>query len=333
MNIGIRAIEYYLPEKKISNLELQELQPDWDMDKIFNKTGVRNRHVASANETALDLAIHATDKLFIKHDLSLDNIDGIIFCTQSQDYIMPSNSFLIHKHFGFKSHVWTFDLNLACSGFIYGLSIIRGLIETGMGKNILFITSDTYSKYINKDDRSTRVLFGDGAAATLIGESNGSLLIDVILESSGIFFDSFYIPAGGCKTPKSDYTKIHESINGNIRTLEDIHMNGFSVWKFITKTVPNQINNLLNRNNLSIEQVDFFAFHQASQLTLDSLIKTLQIKQPVFSNLELKGNLVSSSLPILIKDALDSNKIKRGDLMLLSGFGVGLSWGSFLIKF
>jgi 3-oxoacyl-[acyl-carrier-protein] synthase-3 len=333
MNLGILAIEYYLPEKILTNFELEELHPDWDMGKIFTKTGVKSRHIASETETALDISIKATEKLLNKNYIEKDKIDGIVFCTQSQDYLMPSNSFLIHKHFKFKSNVWTFDINLACSGFIYGLSIIRGMIETGMGKNVLFITSDTYSKYINNNDRSTKVLFGDGGAATLIGESNESMLVDVILESSGNNFDSFYIPAGACRMPKSEITKITENINGNIRSPENIHMNGFSVWEFISKTVPNQICLLLERNNLSIQQIDFFAFHQASRMTLNSLVKTLRIKQPIFSNLELKGNLVSSSLPILIKDAIDANKIKRGDLILLSGFGVGLSWGSFLIKY
>lgn len=333
MNIGIVAIEYYLPEKIVNNHELEKLHPNWDMEKIFVKTGVKSRHIANENETAFDISIRAVEKLFSKNEIDKRKIDGIIFCTQSPDFIMPSNAFLIHKHFCFGTNVWAFDINLACSGFVYGISIVRGMIQSGMGKNILLITSDTYSKYINENDRSTRVLFGDGGAATVIGESFGSELIDVILETSGSNYDSFYIPAGGCRMPNSDKTKLTEDVNGNVRTFENIHMNGFAVWKFISRTVPNQINELLKRNNTKIEEIDFFAFHQASLLTLDSLIKTLNISKPVFSNLENKGNLVSSSIPILLKEAMDSKKLNRGDLVLLSGFGVGLSWGSFLIRY
>lgn len=334
MNIGIKAIEYHLPNNKVSNIELGQLHPDWDMEKIFNKTGVEYRHWSSESETAFDLSVIAVEKLLRQNKIDIDEIDGIVYCTQSQDYIMPSNSYLLHKKFNLKNKVWTFDINLACSGYIYGISIVRGMLESGMGKNILLITADTYSKFINKNDRSTSVLFGDGAAATLIGEESESEIIDIILETSGENFDTFYIPAGGCRLPASLETKlVNIDESGNFKTLENIHMNGFAVWKFISRTVPDQINFLLNKNNLKIDDIDFFGFHQASKLTLDSLIKVLKIKKPVYSNLVKSGNLVSSSIPVLLKNAIDDKQLKRGDLVLLSGFGVGLSWGSILLKY
>jgi 3-oxoacyl-[acyl-carrier-protein] synthase-3 len=248
---------------------------------------------------------------------------------------MPSNSFLIHKYFKFSQNVWTLDYDLACSGFIYGLAISRGFLATNLAKNILLITSDTYSKYINRKDRATRTLFGDGAAASIISIDKDAGIIDVILESNGEKYDTFYIPAGGCKIPKSSQTKeITIDQSGNVRNLENIYMNGFAVWQFISKNVSEQINKLLLRNNLTISDIDLFVFHQASKLTLDSLVKMLKItKEKVFVNIEYIGNTVSSSIPIALKDAEDSGRLKRGDLILLSGFGVGLSWGSIIMKY
>ena len=334
MSIRIKSIEYYLPPNKVSNADLQAKHPDWDMDKVGSKSGVYSRHIAD-NETAFDLAKIAISNLFSSGLVNKSEIDGIIFCTQSPDYIMPSNAFLIHKEFSFDSSVWAFDYNLACSGFIYGLAISRGMLETGLARNILLINADTYSKFINPLDRSTTVLFGDAAAVSVIGLSEEESIIDISLSASGSEFKSFYIPAGGSRLPKNETTKLEKKdIAGNVKSLENIHMDGFAVWKFIAKIVPNQILDLLERNALSIADIDQFIFHQASKLTIDSLVKELDINTTkVYTNLEQVGNTVSASIPIALKDALDKNIIKKGNLVMLSGFGVGLSWGSAIIKF
>jgi 3-oxoacyl-[acyl-carrier-protein] synthase-3 len=335
MGLVVNQIEYYLPEKIITNEDLAQKNPDWDIEKIEAKSGVKSRHIAEPNQTTLDLAIKAVEKVFSTGYITKDQIDAIIFCTQSNDYIMPSNSFLIHKHFNFSEKIWTFDYNLACSGYVYGLAISRGILETKLAKNILLITSETYSRYIHPKDRSTSILFGDGAAASIISEDNERGIIDVILSSSGEKFDIFYIPAGGCKIPNDNYTKeITIDHSGNKRSLDKIHMNGFAVWKFISKKVSEQISTLLARNALCVNDIDLFVFHQASKLTLDSLMKFLKIENDkVFINLENIGNTVSSSIPIALKDAENNGKLKRGDLILLSGFGVGLSWASLIMKY
>lgn len=335
MGLIIKHIEYYLPKKVITNKDLAKDNPKWNIEKIEEKSGVKKRHIAEPNETALDLAINAVEKVFDSGVISKNEIDAVIFCTQSHDYIMPANSFLIHKHFNFKHNVWTFDYNLACSGYVFGLALTRGILETGLAKNVLLINSETYSKYINPKDRSTTILFGDGAAASIISTEENGGIIDVILSTSGEKFDSFYIPAGGMKTPKSNDTK--ETIaddSGNLKSLENIHMNGFAVWQFISKNVSQQIETLLERNQLEVNDIDLFVFHQASKLTLDSLIKSLKIDQEkVFLNLEDVGNTVSASIPIALKDAELTGKLKKGDLVLISGFGVGLSWGSIIMRF
>ena len=331
-NIEIKSIEYFLPENVVTNEDLSIEHPTWDIHKVGEKSGVHSRHIANEDQTAFDLATKAIDKL-IEKGLELNSIDGLVFCTQSPDYVMPSNAFLVHKHYELNSRVWAFDYNLACSGYIYGLSIVRGLISTGLGKNVLLITADTYSKYMNKNDRSTRVLFGDGAAVTHLSASQENNFIDVILETEGKEYKSFYIPSGACRKLEDTY---FEEVGGLVKKVEttDIHMNGFAVWKFISNTVPVQIKDLLQRNNIDISKIDFYGFHQASKLTLDSLIKALGLDpDKVYINLGDKGNTVSASIPILLKDAIDSSRLKKGDLMLLSGFGVGLSWGSILMKY
>ena len=335
MNIGIECIEYHLPEKLVTNSELQLIHPNWDVEKVGAKSGVFNRHIASISETAFDLACKAIEKLLVNNNIDKKDIDGIIFCTQSPDYIMPSNAFLVHKHFKFNSRVWAFDYNLACSGYVYGISIARGMIMSGMGKKVLLVNADTYSKYIHPEDRSTSVLFGDGAAASIISERESDGIMDILLASSGEEYDSFYIPAGGCRIPLSEITKeLVFDHSGNPRTLENIHMNGFAVWKFISRTVPEQIVNILDKNNLALEDIKLFVFHQASKLTLDSLIKSLKIdSNKVYLNLDKVGNTVSASIPIALKFAEIDGKLNKGDLILISGFGVGLSWGSIIINY
>ena len=335
MNIKISKISYNLPLKIVTNKDLQEENPNWNMEKLSEKSGVFTRYIADKNETAFDLACKACDKLLIGDDRLKESIDGIIFCTQSPDYIMPSNSFLIHNYLNLKQTVFAFDFNLACSGFIYGLLIARGFIETSLASNILLITGDTYSKYIHPQDRSARILFGDGAAACLISETKDEGIIDAALASSGSDYNSFYIPSGGLRLPKSEKTAFVEiDESGNTHTAEHIHMNGFGIWKFVASTVPKQIIQLLEKNNYSIDDVDLFVFHQASKMTIDSLMKAVKIKpEKVFINMDKVGNLVSSSIPVVLKDAEDAQRLKRGDLILLSGFGVGLSWGTIIMRY
>lgn len=335
MSVKIKNIAYALPERLVDNSELQIRHPTWDVLKVAEKSGVYQRYIANETTTALDLGVTAVERLFKDAKLGVNEIQGILFCTQSPDYIMPSNSFLIHQKFNFPPSVWAFDYNLACSGYVYGLSIANGMIATGLAKNVLLITADTYSKYVNKDDRSTTMLFGDGAAATLIGESKGGGIIDVDLGSSGKDYESFYIPAGGCRIPKSEYTSVTSvDQSGNIKSLENIQMNGFAVWKFIAHKIPQQISGLLTRNDLSVSDIDLFIFHQASKMTLDSLVKSLNINEnKVYLNIDKVGNTVSASIPIALKYAQEEGRLKRGDKILISGFGVGLSWGSMIIIF
>jgi 3-oxoacyl-[acyl-carrier-protein] synthase-3 len=333
MNAEIKFIEYYLPEKTVTNADLQNEFADWDVNKIEQKTGVLERHIASKEETAFDLSVKACEKLFAHYDK--EKIDGIIYCTQSPDYIMPSNSFLLQRHFKLSEKTFAFDFNHACTGYIYGLMMADSFIQSGIAKNILLVNADTYSKYINPKDRSTRVLFGDGAAVSIIEASgNGTGVKDVMLATHGEGYDKFMIPAGGMRMPKTNETAIETADEtGNIRSDDDIKMHGFAVWSFINSKVPQQIKEILDRNNLEIKDIDLFIFHQASLMTLESLVKKMQLPaEKVFININKIGNTVSASIPIAVKDAIGAGKMHKDQKIVLCGFGVGLSYGTILLN-
>lgn len=339
MNAQLAAIAYYLPERVETNADLAAKYPAWNLGQVHERSGVASRHIAGPDETAFDLSLKACEKLFAAPAFDggavSRDVDGIIFCTQSPDFIMPSNAHLLHAALELPDEVLAFDFNLACSGYVYGLALAQSLIGAGLASAILLVTADTYSKYINPGDRSARVLFGDGAAATLLTAANAPAFAGFELWSRGKAYDKFYIPCGGLRRPKSPATAVASADrNGNLRSPDDIYMDGLAVWSFINSAVPKQIEALLAKNGRSLADIDKFAFHQASKLTLDSLVKILDVPPAkVLGNLAAIGNTVSSSIPILIKDAIDAGNLRRGERVLLSGFGVGLSYASAIWEF
>ena len=333
MRVSIKDIQYKLPECVVTNDDLHNENPSWNMDQVANRSGVLSRHIARKDETALDLALEACTKLFSENENARGHIDGILFSTQSPDYIMPSNACVLHSMLGLPESVLAFDYSLGCAGYIYGLALARGLIQTGMASNILLVTADTYSKFVSKQDRSTRVVFGDGAAVSWIAESNSSLgLQDIQFATSGDR-NTIVVPAGGFRTPRSEETGLPiQDEHGNMRTQEELYMDGRGVLDFINTKVSAQIYSLLGQNSLTTEDIDLFVFHQASKVALDSLSETLGIsEEKTYRNLSTVGNTASASIPIALKDAWDDGRISPGDKLLLSGFGVGLSWASALM--
>lgn len=333
MRAFIEDIEYHLPERILANSELGKQNPSWDMSLIEGKAGVSERRVAAEDETSYDLAVKACEKLFQRHDLK--GVDGVIFCTQTPDHIMPSNAFLLHRHLELREDTIAFDYNLACSGFIYGLAMIQGFVAAGLARRILLVTAETYSKFINERDRSARVLFGDGAAATLVAASDSTRgIIDIDLATVARHYERFWVPAGGFRLPRSEATAVETTDEaGNVRSQNDIYMDGMGVWAFVNSTVPRQIRRLLERNAMTLEEIDLVLFHQGSKLVLDSLAKVLGLTETQsFSNLAKVGNTVSASIPIALKDAQTEGRVRSGHKLLMSGFGVGLSAGALLME-
>lgn len=336
MNATIKRIVYNFPKRLVTNADLMAENPMWDLSTVVKKTGVEQRYFADEDETALDLSIGACKEFFKLSGVEPYEVDAILFCTQTPDYVMPPNSSLIHRHFDFRKDVMAFDINLACSGYVYALTIAKSLIVSSVVRNVMLITADTYSKLIHPRDRSTRSLFGDAASVSYItacSEQTGILAQS--LASEGKYFKKFYVPAGGFKMPKSESTSQVDIDNaGNMRSEENIVMDGMGIWNFIRSKVPEHILNFLDEQDVKIKDIDMFIFHQASALTLDSLQKALKIPDSkLFRNIHKYGNTVSSSIPIALAEAFDQGLINRGNLVLMSGFGVGLSYGSVLFRY
>ena len=336
MRLRIEHIEYHLPATVVTNDDLGRENRRWAMNQVEDRSGVLRRHVAAADETALDLAFEACRRLFSRHPEARERLDAILFCTQSEDYPMPPDSCILHKLLELPDGVLALDFNLACSGFVYGLALSGGLLSAGYATNILLVTADTYSKFIHPRDRSARVLFGDGAAVTWLTTADGttSQLIDIACATSGRDYDKFIIPAGGCRLPRSSTTQVVETdASGNERTAENIHMSGVDVLNFVKTKVPQQVESLLQRNGLGIGDIDLVIFHQASKMALDWLARRLNVApERTFTNLSHVGNTVSASIPMALKDAMTAARVRRGDRILLVGFGVGLSYASAILE-
>lgn len=334
MDAEIRAISTALPDQVVTNDELDREHPEWNLELIAHRMGVQQRRIARADETTLDLGYRAALGLFETNpDLPLA-VDVLIFCTQSADYILPPNATVLHGLLDLPQHVSAFDINLACSGYIYALDIARAMIRSGSARHVLLVAGDTYSKYINPGDRSARVLFGDGAAASWIAPADGGLRIgDVTCCTSGKQHATFRIPAGACRQPRSDATRVeHKDESGNVRSAENIHMAGRELLHFMASTVPKHVEEFLQKNGLGKDDIDLYVFHQASAVVMDSLRMALGLTpERVYMNLSNLGNTVSASIPIALRDAQTEGRIASGQRLLLCGFGVGLSWGSALI--
>lgn len=335
MSVKITDIAFHLPARTVTNAELHADNPLWEIELVAARSGVESRRIARDDETALDLAVEACRELFERQPGARERIDALIFCTQSADHIMPPNSCLLQERLSLREEVLAFDFTLACSGFVYGLAIAQGLIDGGLARCVLFATGDTYSKFIHPKDRSARVLFGDGAAVSLLepGDAQHGMR-DLMYATSGKGHECFWIPAGGCRMPHSAVTALEvPEGRGSTRTLENIHMNGMSVLTFVNAKVPKQVRALLERNRLSVDDVDLFVFHQASAFALDSLERALKIPpEKAYRNLRDIGNTVSASIPIALRSALDEQRLRPGDLVVVCGFGVGLSWASALVR-
>ena len=321
MKVKIDSNTYYLPEKKEGDKDLLLENPDWDISKIAEKTGISTRSIASSSQTAVDLAYEAGIKL-LKDVSSKEDIDLIILVTQSPDYVLPTSACILQNQLGLSKKCMAFDINLGCSGFVYAISVVSSLIESGVAKKGLILCSETYSKYIHKNDRTCRPIFSDGASATLLSSSNSDNIGPFVFGTDGSGYEKLIVRGGGAREPKN----IEDSSYGLLE------MSGSDIFLFTLSSIPACINMLLDKSNLRIEDIDLFVFHQASKLVLENIIRTMSLdKDKVFINLKYVGNTVSASIPIALKDAENQGQLKDGDRVMLVGFGVGLSWGATLI--
>lgn len=317
--LNIEKISYHFPAYFQSNQDLLDLHPDWGVEKVALKTGINKRYIAAENETALDLGFEASNKLFEEFYLDKNSVESLIFVTQSPDYFLPSSACILQNRLSLKNDTLCFDINLGCSGFVSGLAVASGIINSGIVKNCLLVCAETYSKYINDDDRTNKMVFSDAGSACFVEEGdNNSECGGFVFGTDGAGAEDLIV-LGGCAR--------------SMQSTPELYMNGPKVLMFTMREIPPMVENCLRKCKLTHADIDLFVFHQASDLVLSTLKSKLSINDDkIFNNLSEVGNTVSSTIPIALKDALCQGKIKPGNNILLCGFGVGLSWGCCVIK-
>lgn len=312
MGIKFRQIESFFSGEIITNDALVSDLGSWSAEKIERKIGVRQRYVVTENQTSLSLGLSAAK--LIKN---IDNVDLIIFCTQSPDFFLPSSSCIIQNLLGVRTESMCFDINQGCSGYIYGLSLAKSLLMGKFASNCLFITADTYSKYISPEDLGNKALFGDGASATLLVYDNDeySNIGEFIFGTDGSGYENLIVKEGATRDSFS--------------RKPSLYMNGPAIYDFVINRIPSLVGQILEKNLLSIDDIDYFVFHQANKYILDVLREKLKLdKERFIVDLLDTGNTTSSSIPIILEKLLKNEFGKfQGKKIMCLGFGVGYSWG------
>jgi 3-oxoacyl-[acyl-carrier-protein] synthase-3 len=319
-------VAIHLPAAVETNADLKALFPNWDMDLIYSKTGIGARHVAAPGECASDLGVAAAERLFAEHDVDRSTIDYLLFCTQTPDYPLPTTACLIQERLKLPTSIGALDFNLGCSGYVYGLGLADGLIRGGSARRVLLITAETYSRYIDPEDRSLRTIFGDGAAATLVESAETATLSNFTYGTDGRGADTLFVTRGGARP-------VEQALSPRTRQRwgSALYMDGPSLVYFTLEAIPKMIDELLSREGLARDQVDLFIMHQATRLMLDKLRERLGVNEDRLPMvLEDCGNTVSSTIPIVIDRLRRQGLLRPGTRSLLVGFGVGLSWAACL---
>lgn len=325
MNTVVTGIEYHLPERILTNKDLELIFPEWPAQKIEEKLGIVERRIAADHETSGDLAAAAAEKLFATDVCSRQEIDYLIFCTQTPDYLLPTTACILQERLKLPSKCGAIDFNLGCSGYVYGLGLAKGLIETGQARNVLFLTGETYSKLMRPDDKSTRTLFGDAGAATMLQGRNAceASIGSFIYGTDGRGAEDLIVRNGGMRHPGSP---LHEG--------DGMCMDGTKIFNFSVREVAASLDALLKQSNYSIDEIDLFIFHQANGYMLEFLRRKCGIPETKFyRHFKQIGNTVSNTIPIALHHAMSEGRIKKGTKVALVGFGVGLSWASCVIRF
>tara|TARA_B110000114_G_scaffold2002_1_gene1903 strand:+ start:5262 stop:6266 length:1005 start_codon:yes stop_codon:yes gene_type:complete len=333
MKAYIKGISYFLPEKIVTNADLVSKFPEWSVDKIISKIGIKERHIASENETASDLAVKAAEKLIAEYKIDKSTIDYIILVTQSPDYVLPTTACIIQDRLGLPTSIGAIDVNQGCSGFIVGISLAKGLVVGEMAKNVLLLTAETYSKHIHPKDKGNLTIFGDGAAATLISTEGIAEIRNFSFGTDGRGAESLIVKTGGqrFKEPSNDL-KFDE--RGNPKSSDYLFMDGSEIVNYTLDYFPPLVVDTLSKNNLQQINIDLFVFHQANKFIMELLRKKLKIEDRKFYKyFENVGNTVSSTIPIALKEALNDKSISSKSNVLLAAPGLGYSWAGAILEF
>jgi len=314
-NIGV-----YLPENILTNFYFEEILDTSD-EWIYTRTGIKERRFAKNDEFSSDLAIKAVQNLIKTKSITIDDVDMIIVSTCTPDHIIPNVSSLVQGHFKIKNCA-TVDLSAACTGFTYALSMANSLITVGQNKKILVIATETLSKILDLSDRNTCIIFGDGSAVALVEKDTEAGFIDA------------YFDTDGTQADKIHCTNLSQKVlNTHIEKIGKVEQDGKAVYKFVTREVTKGIMNLIEKANMTLDNIDWFIPHSANMRIIEEVCKKMDFPiEKTLSSIEKFGNTSSASIPIALWLALENNKIKKGDILLLYGFGGGLTQGGVIIK-
>lgn len=326
----IKAIEYYLPENVLTNLEIVERFPEWSAEKVAGKVGITERHISGDNETAADMAYMAAESIFSINDGLRKQVDFLLFCSQSVDYKLPSSSCILQHRLGLNTACGAFDFNLGCSGYEYGLAVAKGLIISGIAKNVLLLTAETYTKYIHPEDKGNMTIFGDAATASIISTEGFAEIGEFVLGTDGSGAENLIVKTKGARIPNVTGLQKTDD-NGNPIWDDFLYMNGGAIFDFTSDVVPTMTEQLLKKEKLSQNDVDLWVFHQANKYMINYLRKLMLIdKDKFYVYMDKVGNTVSSTIPIALVEARKQGRLHGN--VLLAGFGVGLSWGATIIR-
>ena len=333
MKVYIKGIAYNLPEKVLTNEMIAQEFPEWTVEKIDKKIGIKQRHVTVEGETASDLAVGAAEKLF--SDLSYDHsqIDYLIFVSQSPDYHLPTTACTIQTRLGLSQRITAIDVNLGCNGFVAGLSLAKAVIIAGQAKNVLLLTGETYSKYMHERDKSNRTIFGDGAAATLVSTEGIAEVGEFVIGTDGTGAENLIVKTGGARhmQPAGDL-KFDDF--GNPRSSDNLYMDGPAILNYSLDSIPQLVADVLEKNGVTMEDIDLHVYHQANTFLANLERRKLRIpEEKYYCNIENFGNTVSSTIPIALCEAMKEGRIKKGTKVLSVAQGLGYTWGGMVLFF
>ncbi len=324
MNTKITSTAHYVPERVMTNFELESMVDTSD-EWIRTRTGISQRHIIGENEATSDLSTRVAERLLEKGGISPEEIDIIIISTVTPDHFAPSTAAIVQNNIGAKN-AWGFDLSAACSGYLYGLETGRQFISSGKYQKIMVIGVDSMTSILDFTDRDTCVLFGDGAGGAILEPTDNSIgIFDSILHMDGSGGNYLIVPGGGSRMPAT------------VESVKDkkhfIRQDGKKVFKFAVKGMADVSERILNQNNLSGDDISLFIPHQANKRIIDAAAKRCNISpEKVMINIDRYGNTTAGTIPIAMNEAVESGRIKDGDTILLAAFGAGFTWGSILLK-
>ena len=324
MKATITATAKYLPQKTLSNQELEKMV-DTSNEWILSRTGIENRHIVSDGEATSDMCSQIANQLLEKSGKSAEDIDLILVATSTPDFLVVSTAALVQDKIGAKN-AWGYDIVAACTGFVYAMETGAKFIESGSYNNVIVIGADTMSSIIDYTDRNTCVIFGDGGGGVLLEPTQEETgIIDSILHIDGSGHKYLTVPAGGSANPASKETLDNK--------MHYVYQDGKTVYKFAVKNMANVSKTILDNNKLQGSDVKLFIPHQANRRIIDAAAKRCGLKDDqVLVNINKYGNTTAGTIPIALDEAVETGRLNKNDLLLLAAFGGGFTWGSMLIR-